>query len=129
MPLGAKDIAAQTAELNRELRAAQRSCQQIIAQSSTITVRANTGRFGGAFAAGVPGGGAAAAQQMSGASAPGRRRRRKLPCGFQAYQRSVVAQDNAAASAISNQLQRQASQKYRAKAEQLHSTRPIFRYG
>jgi hypothetical protein len=36
-----------------------------------------------------------------------------------AYQQNVIAQDNAASSAIVKQLQAQASQKYRAKAEQL----------
>ena len=36
-----------------------------------------------------------------------------------AYQQSVIAQDNAASSTIARQLQTQAAQKYRAKAEQL----------
>ncbi|MGA8532700.1 MAG: hypothetical protein WB615_01180, partial [Candidatus Tumulicola sp.] len=38
---------------------------------------------------------------------------------FMAYQQSVVAQDNAATSAIARQLQAQAAEKFRAKAEQL----------
>jgi hypothetical protein len=36
-----------------------------------------------------------------------------------AYQQSVIAQDNAASSSIARQLQEQAAQQYRAKAEQL----------
>ena len=42
---------------------------------------------------------------------------------FMAYQQSVVAADSAASAAIARQLQVQANQKYRAKAEQLQQKR------
>ena len=121
VPLGAKDIAAQTAVLNRQLRGAQDRANKIIAQKQRDYSAREQQAVGAALsAAGVTGGGAAAAQQMSGASAAGAQEAAQAAnADFQAYQRSVVAQDNAAAGAIANQLQRQAAQKYRAKAEQL----------
>lgn len=121
VPLGAKDIAAQTAVLNRELRAAQDRANKIISQKQhDYSAREQQAVAAALSAAGVSGGGAIAAQQMSGASAAGAREAEQAAnADFQSYQRSVVSQDNAAAGAIANQLQAQASQKYRAKAEQL----------
>ena len=72
-------------------------------------------------AAGIHGAGALAAAQMSGASV-GRQEQQAATAAnadLQAYQQSVVAQDNAATNSIANQLQTQAAQKFRAKAEQL----------
>ena len=71
-------------------------------------------------AAGVKGGGSQVASAMSATSAQQVRQAESAANeDFQAYQQSVVAQDNAATSAIEKQLQQQAAQKFRAKAEQL----------
>jgi hypothetical protein len=121
VPLAAKDISAQTAVLNRELRAAQDRANKIIsAKQHDYSAREQQAVAAALSAAGVPGAGAFAASQMSGASASGAQEAAQAAnADFQSYQRSVVAQDNAAAGAIASQLQTQASQKYRAKAEQL----------
>jgi hypothetical protein len=121
VPLGARQIAAQTQELNRELRAAQDRANKILAEKQrTYTVREQQAVAAALTAAGIPGAGALAAAQMSGASAVQEQQAaRAADADLQAYQQSVVAQDNAATSSIANQLQAQAAQKYRAKAEQL----------
>lgn len=121
VPLSAKEISLQTAVLNRQLRAAQDRANKIISQKQhDYSAREQQAVAAALSAAGVKGGGALAAQQMSGASAAGAQEAAQAANeDFQSYQRSVVAQDNAAAGAIANQLQTQASQKYRAKAEQL----------
>jgi hypothetical protein len=121
VPLGARQIAAQTAELNRELRAAQDRANKILAQKQrTYTSREQQAVAAALTAAGVQGAGALAAAQMSGASAAQEQQAASAAnADLQAYQQSVVAQDNAATNSIANQLQAQAAQKYRAKAEQL----------
>jgi hypothetical protein len=121
VPLGARQIAAQTEELNRELRAAQIRTNKILAQKQRdYTQREQQAVAAALTAAGVPGAGALAAQQMSGESAlQAQQAARAAGADLQAYQQNVVAQDNAATNSIANQLQVQASQKFRAKAEQL----------
>jgi hypothetical protein len=120
VPLGARQIAAQTAELNRELRAAQDRANKILAEKQrTYTSREQQAVAAALRAAGIQGAGALAAAQMSGASAQEQQAASAANADLQAYQQSVVAQDNAATNAIANQLQTQAEQKYRAKAEQL----------
>jgi hypothetical protein len=121
VPLGASQIAAQTAELNRELRAAQIRANKILAQKQRDYAQREAKAVQAALvAAGVHGQGASAAQQMSDTSAAqAQQAARAASQDYSAYQQSVVAQDNAASSAIAKQLQTQAEQKYRAKAEQL----------
>lgn len=121
VPLGARQIATQTAELNRELRAAQDRANKILAEKQrTYTSRERQAVAAALRAAGISGAGALAAAQMSGASAAQEQQAASAAnADLQAYQQSVVAQDNAATSSIANQLQAQAAQKYRAKAEQL----------
>jgi hypothetical protein len=121
VPLGARQIAAQTAELNRELRAAQDRANKILAEKQrTYTSREQQAVAAALRAAGISGAGALAAAQMSGASAAQEQQAASAAnADLQAYQQSVVAQDNAATNSIANQLQAQAAQKYRAKAEQL----------
>ena len=121
VPLGARQIAAQTQELNRELRAAQDRANKILAQKQrTYTAREQQAVAAALTAAGIPGAGALAASQMSGASAASQQQAAAAAnADLQAYQQSVVAQDNAATNSIANQLQAQAAQKFRAKAEQL----------
>jgi hypothetical protein len=57
---------------------------------------------------------------MSGASAQqAAQAEQAANADLMAYQQNVIAQDNAASSSVAKQLQTQAAQKYRAKAEQL----------
>lgn len=121
IPRSARQIAAQTAELNRELRAAGIRTNKILAQKQRDYARREQQAIQAALAAaGVRGNGASAAQQISDASArQAQQAAAAANADFQAYQQSVVAQDNAATSSIAKQLQAQAEQKYRAKAEQL----------
>ncbi|HEY6327129.1 MAG TPA: hypothetical protein VIW73_11520 [Candidatus Cybelea sp.] len=121
VPLGAKQMAAQAAELNRELRAAQTRANKILAQKQRdYEQRENQAVRAALAAAGVHGQGALAAAQMSNQSAlQAQQAAQAANADYMAYQQSVVAQDNAASSSIARQLQAQAEQKYRAKAEQL----------
>jgi hypothetical protein len=121
VPLGAKEIAAQTSVLNRELHDAQVRANKILAQKQRDYERREQQAIGAALAAaGVPGSGAIAAQQMSGASsAQAAQAAQAADADLMAYQQSVIAQNNAASSSVARQMQTQAAEKYRAKAEQL----------
>lgn len=121
VPLGASQIAAQTAQLNRELYDAQMRANKILAQKQRDYEQRETQAVNAALAAaGIRGSGAEAAQQISGASAQqAQQAAQAASADLQAYQQSVIAQDNAASSSIARNLQTQAAQKYRAKAEQL----------
>ncbi len=121
VPLGAAQIAAQTAELNRELRAAQQRANAILAQQQRDYAQREQQAVAAALAAaGIRGSGALAAAQMSGASSQQLQQATQAANqDLAAYQQNVIAQDNAATSSIAKQLQVQEGQKYRAKAEQL----------
>lgn len=121
VPLGASQIAAQTAQLNRELYTAQVRANKILAQKQRDYEQRETQAVNAALAAaGIRGSGGQAAQQISGASAQqAQQAAQAASADLQAYQQSVIAQDNAASSSIARNLQTQAAQKYRAKAEQL----------
>ncbi|MBV8067826.1 MAG: OmpH family outer membrane protein [Candidatus Eremiobacteraeota bacterium] len=121
VPLGAAQIASQTAELNRELRDAQIRANKILAQKQRDYAAREASAVRAALdAAGIRGSGALAAQQMSGASAQQfQQAAQAANADLMAYQQNVIAQDNAASSSIARNLQTQAAGKYRAKAEQL----------
>ena len=121
VPLGAAQIASQTAQLNRELHDAQVRANKILAQKQRDYAQREAQAVGAALAAaGIHGSGALAAQQMSAASAQQEQEAaRAADADFAAYQQNVIAQDNAASSSVERQLEAQADQKYRAKAEQL----------
>ncbi|HXO16803.1 MAG TPA: OmpH family outer membrane protein [Candidatus Dormibacteraeota bacterium] len=121
VPRSAKEIVAQTAVLNRELRAAQERANKILAQKQRDYAGREQQAVASALAAaGIHGSGALAAQQMSGTSSQqAAQAAQAADADLMAYQQNVVAQDNAASSSIQQQLQTQAAQKYRAKAEQL----------
>lgn len=121
VPLNAKQITAQVAVLNRDLRAAQDRANKILAQKQRDYARREQQAVAAALAAaGVRGSGAAASQQMSGASAQqAAQAAQAANADLMAYQQNVIAQDNAATSSVAKQLQTQAAEKYRAKAEQL----------
>jgi hypothetical protein len=121
VPLGAAQIATQTAQLNRELHEAQLRANKILAQKQQDYVRREQQAVSAALAAaGIKGSGALAAQQMSGVSAAqAAQATNAANADLMAYQQNVIAQNNAASSSIQKQLQTQASDKYRAKAEEL----------
>jgi hypothetical protein len=124
VPLSASQIAARTAELNRELQAAQIRANTILAQKQHDYEARETQAVNAALAAaGIRGSGGLAAAQMSGASQQQvAQAARAADADLMAYQQNVVAQNNAASSSIERQLQTQAAQKYRAKAEQLQQS-------
>jgi Outer membrane protein (OmpH-like) len=121
VPHTAAQVVQQTAELNRELRAAQERANKILAQKQRDYARREEQAVSASLAAaGVHGAGALAAQQMSAESSQqAAQAANAANADFMAYQQSVIAQNNAATSAIARQLQAQAAQKYRTKAEQL----------
>jgi hypothetical protein len=121
VPLGARQIAAQTVELNKQLRDAQIRTNKILAtKEREYADRESQAVRTALAAAGIRGNGAQAAQQMSGESArQAQDAARAANSDYMAYQQSVIAQDNAASSSIARELQTQAAAKYRAKAEQL----------
>jgi hypothetical protein len=123
VPLGASQIAAQTSILNRELRAAQDRANRILAQKQTGYADKERQAVGQALRAAGVSGAAAAALQMNGTSAlQARQAAVAANQDFQAYQQSVVSAGNQASTAVVRQLQTQAAQKFRAKAEQLQQS-------
>ncbi len=120
VPLSASQIARQTADLNRQLHDAQNRANAILAQKQQQYAGRERQAVAAALSAAGIKGGAYAAGQMSATSAQqARQAAAAANQDFMAYQQSVVAQNNAATSAIARQLQQQASQKYSAKAAQL----------
>lgn len=121
VPLSAAQIAQQTKELTREMEDAQARDQKIVTEKQEDYKRREAQAIAAALAAaGVPGAGQYAAQQMSTTSAQqAQAAAQAAGQDFVAYQQSVIASDSAAANAIAKQLQTQAQQKVRAKAEQL----------
>jgi hypothetical protein len=121
VPLSAAQITRETAQLNRELRDAQIRTNKILAQKQQdYATREHQAVAAALAASGVNGGGQFDARQMSATSAQQVQQAAEAANqDFAAYQQSVVAQDSAASSAIARQLQTQAAEKYRAKAEQL----------
>jgi hypothetical protein len=121
VPMSASQITARTAQLNRELHDAQVRANKILAQKQRDYAQRESKAVSAALAAaGIKGSGALAAQQMSGASsAQLQQATQAANADLMAYQQNVIAQNNAASSSIERNLQTQADQKYRAKAEQL----------
>ncbi len=121
VPLSAAQIARETGQLNRELRDAQLRANKILAQKQQdYSTRERQAISAALAAAGVNGNGQLDAAQMSNTSAQqAQQAAAAANQDFMAYQQSVVAQDNAASTAIARQLQTQEAEKMRAKAEQL----------
>jgi hypothetical protein len=120
VPLSASQIAKQTAILNGELRAAQDRANKILAQKQSSYAAKEAQAVSAALRAAGISGAAAAAMQMNGASASQARQAvAAANQDFQSYQQSVLSAGNAASNSVVRQLQIQAAQKYRAKAEQL----------
>jgi hypothetical protein len=120
VPLSASQIAKQTSILNGELRAAQDRANKILAQKQSSYAAKEAQAVSAALRAAGISGAAAAAMQMNGASASQARQAvAAANQDFQSYQQSVLSAGNAASNSVVRQLQIQAAQKYRAKAEQL----------
>lgn len=120
VPLNASQIAAQTALLNRELHDAQNRANAILAKKQQDYAGRERQAIAAALTAAGINPGAYAAGQMSATSAQQvREAAAAANQDYLAYQQSVVAQSNAAGSAIAHQLQQQAAQKYATKAAQL----------
>ena len=114
-------IAQQTQELNKELQQAQdrangilRQKQQDYQQREQAAIRAALG------AAGAGTNGSRPVQQMQNvSSSQAQQVAQQANSDFQAYQKGVIAQDNAAVAQISKQLSERADRSYRQKATQL----------
>jgi hypothetical protein len=121
VPLNAAQIAQQTKELNLELQAAQIRANKILAQKQQDYAKREQQAISAALAAaGVRGAGTYAAQELSATSSQqAQQAAAAANADFMAYQQSVISQNNVAAASIARQLQAQAEQQYRAKAEQL----------
>ncbi|HEY1977078.1 MAG TPA: OmpH family outer membrane protein [Candidatus Baltobacteraceae bacterium] len=121
VPLSASQIAAQTKELNAEMQAANDRAGKIIEQKQQTYLKREQQAIAAALtAANVPGAGEFASKLMSATSAQqAQQAAQAAGQDFQAYQKSVVEQNRAAAASIVRQLQLQGEQKLRAKAEQL----------
>jgi hypothetical protein len=119
-PLTAAQIAAQTKALNAELQQAQnranaiiaRKQQQYGAEEHAADVAALQSAGINPQAAGLP------AQMNSTSQAQAQAAAQAAQQGYASYQQSVIAQDNAALNSVAQQLDKQADQKYRARASE-----------
>lgn len=119
-PLSPDAIAAQERELNKELKDAQDRANQIIAQKQKEYARQERDADIAALkaanidpkAAGIGAEIDATSQAQAQAAA------QSAAQNYQAYQQSVISQDNAAASAVAQQLSKEADAKLRARAEE-----------
>jgi hypothetical protein len=120
VPRSAAEVASATQQLNVQLRQAQDRANKILAQKQQMYASREQQAVNAALAAaGVKSAGgqtastmtATSAQQAQVAAAQANR-------DFMNYQKSVIAQNNAAVNTIARQLQAQADQKLRARAEQ-----------
>ena len=121
VPLSAAQMQQQVKALNQDLQDAQNRANKILAQTQSKYAKLEAQAVASALAAaGVSGAGQYAAAQNSATSAQqAQAAAQAANQDFMSYQQSVIAQDNAAAQGIARQLQAQASQKFRAKAEEL----------
>ncbi len=120
VPKSAAEVAAGIKQLNQQLRDAQDRANKAIAQKQQDYMKKEQQADAAALsAAGIDPSTFQAAAQMSVTSrqqaASAAQQANK---DYVAYQQSVISQDNAAVSAVAGQLQKQADQKFRAKAEQ-----------
>lgn len=121
VPHSAKEIAQDVKVLNSELKAAQARANKILAQKQADYNRKEQAAVAAALAAAGEGsaGAAAAAQMNAGSSQQAQNAEQAAGKQFEAYQRSVIDQNNAAFQTLSKELQAQANRKYDALASQL----------
>jgi hypothetical protein len=121
VPRTAAQIAQETKELNRELKAAQDRANSILRQKQTDYERREQAAIRAALAAAGAGtnGNAPVSAMQNVTAQQARQVTAQANADFQAYQKSVIAQDNAAVRRISQQLSARADASYRQKATQL----------
>jgi Outer membrane protein (OmpH-like) len=119
-PLSPAQIAAQTRVLNAQLQAAQQRANAIIqSKQQSYEKQEHDADVAAVKAAGLDPAAAGLGQQMNATSqAQAQAAARAAQQGYIQYQRSVVAQDNAALLSIEKSLGKAADDKYRALAEQ-----------
>lgn len=120
VPQSAAQIAAQTKDLNAQLKAAQKRANDVIAQKQNDYATKERAAVQAALAAaGRPGAGGDAASQMSADSArQADKAAQAANAEYLQYQQTVIAQDNAAIAEVERQLQEQANRKFQARQEQ-----------
>ena len=121
VPHSGAQIAAETKELNQELRAAQDRANSILRQKQADYQRREQQAISAALAAAGAGtnGAQAAASMQDTSAAQAQQVTAQANADFEAYQKEVVARDNAASSAIAAQLNARADQAYHQRATQL----------
>ncbi|HUA08712.1 MAG TPA: OmpH family outer membrane protein [Candidatus Acidoferrales bacterium] len=119
-PLTPAQIAAQTKDLNAQLQAAQDKANQIIAsKQQSYAQQEHDAEVAAVKAAGVDPSAAGLGQVMNVTSqAQAQQAAQAAQQGYMAYQQGVIEQDNAALQSIQSQLNKAASDKLRARAEE-----------
>ncbi len=121
LPKTGAEIAAQSKQLDRELKAAQDRATAILqSKEQTYSSREQAAIHAALVAAGEAGAGAQSARSMQTVTAQQAGEvTAQANRDFEAYQQSVIAQDQAAVTAIGHQLSVEADRKYRLRAQQL----------
>jgi hypothetical protein len=121
VPRTQAQISQQTQELNRELTQAQSRANAILRQKQQDYQQREQAAIRAALAAAGAGtNGTQPVQQMQNVSAQQAQQvASQANADYQAYQRSVIAQDNAAIMQLQKQLNARAAQAYRQRATQL----------
>lgn len=119
-PLSPQEIAQQTTQLNKQLKAAQDRANAIIAQKQQqYAAQEREADIAALKAAGIDPRAAGLGAAMNAESqAQAAQAAQSAQADYQAYQQSVISQDNAAANAIAAQLNKEADEKFRARASQ-----------
>ena len=122
VPRTPQQIAAETQELNRELRAAQDRANSILRQKQIDYQQREQAAISAALAAAGQGtnGNAPVKAMQNVTASQAQQVTAQANADFQAYQQSVINQDNAAVRQISQQLSARADTAYRQKATQLN---------
>lgn len=121
VPRTPAQIASETKELNRELKQAQDRANAILRQKQADYQRREQAAINAALAAAGAGtnGNAPVSAMQNVTAQQAQQVTQQANADFQAYQKSVIAQDNAAVKRISQQLGDRANKAYRQKATQL----------
>jgi|GEM_PF-1377255 len=121
VPRTAAQIAQETQELNRELRNAQDRANAILRQKQVDYQQREQAAIRAALAAAGQGtnGNAPVSAMQNVAGQQAAQVTAQANADFQAYQQSVIAQDNAAVQQISAQLNARANEAYRQRATQM----------
>ena len=119
-PLSPQEIATQTQELNKELKDAQDRANQIIAaKQKDYANQERQAEIAALKAANIdPKAAGIGAEINQTSQAQAQAAVQAAQQNYQAYQQSVIAQDNAAANSVAAQLSKEADEKMRARVEQ-----------